>query len=58
MATPLSWSEVEDDALEPGQFTLATVRARLDGGHDPWADFTSARHGLTEAGKRLAKLDA
>jgi DNA primase len=49
---------VEDDALEPGQFTMATLRARLDGGHDPWADFTSARHGLTEAGQRLAKLDA
>jgi bifunctional non-homologous end joining protein LigD len=58
VATPLSWSEVEDDALEPGQFTMATLRARLDGGHDPWADFTSARHGLTEAGQRLAKLDA
>ena len=39
VATPLSWSEVEDDALEPGRFTLATVRARLDGGDDPWADF-------------------
>jgi len=24
---------------------------------DPWAGFTSARHGLGEAGKRLAKLD-
>ena len=58
VATPLSWSEVEDDALEPSQFTMATVRARLASGHDPWADFTRARHGLAEAGKRLAKLDA
>jgi bifunctional non-homologous end joining protein LigD len=58
VATPLSWSEVEDDALQPSQFTMATVRARLASGHDPWADFTRARHGLAEAGKRLAKLDA
>ena len=58
VATPLSWSEVADDALQPSQFTMATVRARLASGHDPWADFTRATHGLAEAGKRLAKLDA
>jgi hypothetical protein len=37
---------------------MATVRGRLDDGHDPWADFTRATHGLGEADKRLAKLDA
>ncbi len=42
VATPLSWAEVEDDGLEPGQFTMAAVRARIDaidrlGGQDPWA---------------------
>jgi bifunctional non-homologous end joining protein LigD len=58
VATPLNWSEVEDNDLVPSRFTMATVRARLDGGHDPWADFTSATHGLGEADKRLAKLDA
>ena len=58
VATPLSWAEVEDDGLQPGQFTMATIRARLDGGTDPWADFAESRHGLGEAGKRLAKLDA
>jgi len=57
VATPLSWAEVEDDGLQPGQFTMATIRARLDGGTDPWADFAESRHGLGEAGKRLAKLD-
>ena len=51
VATPLSWSEVEDDGLGPGQFTMATVRARLDGGHDPWADFTGATHGLGRGGQ-------
>ena len=58
VATPLSWAEVEDDDLRPSQFTLTTVRARLDGGHDPWAGFADSRHGLSEADKRLAKLDA
>jgi len=58
VATPLSWPEVEDDGLEPGQFTMATVRARLDRTEDPWAGFTDARQGLTEAEKRLTKLDA
>jgi bifunctional non-homologous end joining protein LigD len=58
VATPLSWAEVEDEKLEPAQFTMATVRARLDGGADPWADFTESRHGLGDAAKRLAKLDA
>jgi bifunctional non-homologous end joining protein LigD len=57
VATPLSWAEVEDDALEPGQFTITTIRARLERGTDPWADFAESRHGLGEAGKRLAKLD-
>ncbi len=56
VATPLSWAEVEDDDLEPGRFTMATGRARLDGGQDPWTDFAGTRQGLGEAGKRLAKL--
>jgi bifunctional non-homologous end joining protein LigD len=58
VATPLSWAEVEDDALQPGRFTLATVRARLADGQDPWVGFADSRHGLADAQKRLAKLDA
>ena len=58
VATLLSWAEVEDDGLHPGQFTMATIRARLAGGTDPWADFAGSRHGLGEAAQRLAKLDA
>ena len=57
VATPLSWAEVEDENLEPRQFTMATIRARLDGGQDPWATFADSRHGLTEAHKRLANLE-
>lgn len=58
VATPLSWAEVEHDTVEPGQFTMATIRARLDGGRDPWAAFDGSRHGLGEAEKRLAKAEA
>ena len=58
VATPLSWAEVEDDTLEPGRFTMATVRRRLDGGDDPWADFDGSRHGLGQAENRLAQLNA
>jgi len=58
VATPLSWAEVEDEGLEPGRFTMATVRAGLGAAEDAWAGFTAGRHGLGEAGKRLAKLDA
>ena len=58
VATPLNWADVEDENLKPAQFTMATVRARLDGGADPWADFTESRHGLADAAKRLAKLNA
>ena len=61
VATPLSWAEVEDDGLEPRQFTIATTRSRLArhaGSRDPWADFPGTRHGLGAAAKRLAKLAA
>ncbi len=57
VATPLAWSEVADDRLHPRQFTLATIATRLSGTDDPWADFTSTRHALGEATKRLAKLE-
>ena len=56
VATPLSWPEVEDAGLEPGQFTIFTVPARLARTDDPWAGFTHARYGLGQASERLAKL--
>jgi bifunctional non-homologous end joining protein LigD len=58
VATPLSWAEVEDDTLVPSRFTVASVRARLDGSGAPWADFDGSRRGLGQAENRLAKLDA
>jgi bifunctional non-homologous end joining protein LigD len=56
VATPLSWAEVEDAGLEPGKFTISTVRSRLDSADDPWAGFTRTRHSLRQASARLAKL--
>jgi bifunctional non-homologous end joining protein LigD len=56
VSTPLSWSEVQDVGLEPGQFTMSTIRPRLDSADDPWAGFTQAAHGLVQASKRLAEL--
>ena len=56
VATPLTWPEVEDPGLQPHQFTVSTVRARLERPDDPWDGFTRARHGLGRASKRLAEL--
>jgi bifunctional non-homologous end joining protein LigD len=56
-AVPLSWDEVEDASLDPGQFTMKAVRARLDSGREPWAAFAGSRHGLGAADKRLARLE-
>ena len=56
VSTPLSWPEVEDNRLEPGQFSLTTVRARLGAGQDPWAGFTDTGQGLGPAAERLARL--
>jgi bifunctional non-homologous end joining protein LigD len=56
VSTPLTWSEVEDDGLDPAWFTIPTAHARLEAAEDPWAGFTGARHGLGRASKRLTQL--
>lgn len=56
VATPLSWPEVESVTLEPGQFTVSTIRARLDKAGDPWDGFARSGSGLAQASKRLADL--
>jgi bifunctional non-homologous end joining protein LigD len=58
VSTPLSWPEVEDDGLEPGQFTISTIRARLRSPDDPWDGFTRSRYGLGRATARLAELSS
>jgi bifunctional non-homologous end joining protein LigD len=56
VATPLSWPEVEQAALEPGRFTLLTIRARLDEADDPWDGFARSGSALARASKRLDDL--
>jgi bifunctional non-homologous end joining protein LigD len=58
VSTPLSWPEVEDASLEPGQFTVSTIRARLQSPADPWDGFTRSRYGLGRATARLAELSS
>jgi len=58
-AVPLHWDEVADDSLEPGRFTLRTVRRRLAGlgpATDPWADLSKHRYSLVRAQDRLDEL--
>ena len=56
VATPLNWAEVEQPGLDPGQFTLATVRDQRAGGGDPWAGFARHARGLARASRRLDAL--
>lgn len=55
VATPLSWTELDDRALRPGQFTLATVPGR---GGDPWAPMRRRRFGLGRARRAVARMAA
>jgi bifunctional non-homologous end joining protein LigD len=59
VSVPLHWDELNDSTLEPGRFTLRTVRSRLaelDGAADPWADLTRHRYSLAAAQGRLDQL--
>jgi bifunctional non-homologous end joining protein LigD len=47
VATPLTWEELDDDALRPDGWTLRTVLDRLDTlGGDPWAQIAGAARAL------------
>jgi bifunctional non-homologous end joining protein LigD len=59
VSVPLHWDELNDSTLEPGRFTLRTVRGRLAGldrATDPWADLTRHRYSLAAAQGRLDQL--
>ena len=58
VATPLSWDELDDATLAPGQFTIKTVPDRISGGNDPWAGLGRRRPGLARAQDRLRRLAA
>jgi bifunctional non-homologous end joining protein LigD len=59
VSVPLDWEELTDAGLEPGRFTLRTVRGRLaelDRSTDPWADLTRHPYSLAAAQVRLDEL--
>ena len=61
VATPLSWDELDDGKLSPGQFTIKTVPDRISGlrrGGDPGAGMGRHGSGLTRAQQTLRKLAA
>jgi bifunctional non-homologous end joining protein LigD len=60
VATPLSWEELDDEALRPGEFTLRTVPGRVRAGPagGPWAGLSRRRAGLTKAQESLRRLAA
>lgn len=46
VATPLAWEELDDPALAPRRWTLATLPDRLDGRGDPWERIGAAAASL------------
>ena len=61
VATPLSWDELDDKELRPGQFTLRTVPGRVRGAGQaggPWAGLARRRPGLARAQESLRRLTA
>jgi len=58
VAVPLDWSELDDDALTAGRWTLRddSLAARLEG-PDPWEGAFAHPHGLGPAGEALDSLD-
>ncbi len=55
VATPITWDELDDDALRADTWTLATVPDRVAAGGDPWADLRT--HARSASSRRVA-LDA
>jgi bifunctional non-homologous end joining protein LigD len=61
VATPLSWGEVDDAKLSPGQFTIRTLPDRISEagyGGGPWAGMGRRRSGLARAQRLLERLAA
>lgn len=53
VATPLRWEELDDPALSPRGWTVATIGARLAGEGDPWHDIASFARAIGPAGRAL-----
>jgi bifunctional non-homologous end joining protein LigD len=48
VATPLAWEELEDPALSPRRWTLATLPERLSARGDPWEKISASARRLPE----------
>jgi bifunctional non-homologous end joining protein LigD len=55
VATPIDWSELDDQALQPDRFTIGTVPGR---GGDPWATMRRRRFGLGRARRAVDRMAA
>jgi bifunctional non-homologous end joining protein LigD len=52
VATPIEWDELAK--VDPGQYTISSVRRRLAQRQDPWRDLRRHAQGLDKARKKLA----
>lgn len=58
VATPITWDELDDPALRPDGFTLATVPDRLDDVGDPWEHMSRHGRSLRSRWEHLERLVA
>ena len=53
VATPLRWEELDDPALDPQGWTVATIGARLATRGDPWRDIWRHARAIGPAARAL-----
>lgn len=56
VATPLRWEELDDPALHPRGWTVATIGARLAEHGDPWAGIGAGARAIGPARRALERL--
>lgn len=56
VATPLAWDELKDKTLTSQQYTIHTIKHRLQSIDDPWEHFFQKKYGLTKAVEKLIDL--
>lgn len=54
VATPITWDELS--RVQPGQYTISSIRRRLAQVEDPWAGIGRHRQTLTKAEEQLRQL--
>lgn len=55
VATPLAWEELDDEALDPQGWTIATIGERLAAAGDPWRGMTRGARAVGPARRTLAR---